>query len=164
MNYSIEKYILTFKEGKRGGVSFKIDRDKESRTKTPNILYVVKNENEFLYVGEAENSIHVRMTRGFTSNRYYTIKGHARGGYKGYQWIELYKNGTGSVEINVIVLDSIGTKKENKHFRESLEAELCYLIKKDTHQWPIYQNEIHFRNDENASGIVEKIYNEIKNP
>ena len=42
---------------------------------------------------------------------------------------------------------------------ENIEAELTYLIRSKTNNWPLYQNEIHFNNKfEKGKEIAEKIF------
>ena len=51
----------------------------------------------------------------------------------------------------------------NEFQLENIEAELVYLIRANTNNWPIYQNEVHFNNKfEKGNKIAEKNFNLIK--
>ena len=71
----------------------------------------------------------------------------------GYKWKQLLE-----VELFVFVFDK--ELKGNKHkddkpfidFAEAVEAEIVFLVKQNTGNWPEFQNEIHFNNNE-----IEKV-------
>ena len=109
-------------------------------------LYVVidpSSSPRFLYVGEANCSIKVRFQRSFSSYRYYRRHNKARGGYKGYKWIEMAEE-KGELEVLVIVFEEENLERA---FLKAIEGELVYRIRKETSRWPLYQHEIHFYNE-----------------
>jgi hypothetical protein len=48
-------------------------------------------------------------------------------------------------------------------FVEGIEAELVYLVRSKTGRWPLFQNEIHFNNDnhEKTKEIALRIYRKV---
>ena len=53
--------------------------------------------------------------------------------------------------------------KKDNGFIEAVEAEIAYLVRKNTNKWPEHQTEIHFNNsNDNAEKIAKQIYNKIK--
>ena len=104
-------------------------------------LYVLKKEQEFLYIGITRQSLRNRLHSGFNAK--------GENGYHGYKWKDL-KN----VKLFVWTF-----KNYNEIQLENIEAELTYLIRTNTNNWPLYQNEIHFNNKfEKGKEIAEKIF------
>ena len=108
-------------------------------------LYILKNGNEFLYIGITRQSLRSRLHSGF----------NAKGvnGYYGYKWKDL---------VNVKLF--VWTFQNYSEIQlENIEAELTYLIRTKTKKWPLYQNEIHF-NNEFAEGteIAKEIFEILK--
>lgn len=103
-------------------------------------LYVVKHADSIVYVGQTGVPIADRLREGF----------RARGehGYWGYQWKALE-----SVELLIWHF-----RGEEKHWVEATEAELVYLVRKNTGQWPQFQSEIHFHNIPSARDAARAIY------
>ena len=106
-------------------------------------LYILKENNEYLYVGTTLQSLTTRIRYGLTAN--------GKTGYYGYKWKDKDKE---KVELYVWCFDGL-----NKIQIESIEAEFVFLIRKKTGHWPLTQNEIHF-NNEFAGGKVfaEKLF------
>ena len=104
-------------------------------------LYILKENNEYLYVGTTMQSLTTRIRYGLTAN--------GKTGYHGYKWKNKEK-----VELYVWGFDGL-----DKVQIESIEAEFVFLIRKKTRHWPLTQNEIHF-NNEFADGKVfaEKLF------
>ncbi len=134
---------------------------KKALEETNRKLYVIKDGEKFLYVGEANCSIVTRLRRGFTSYRYFSRNGNARGGYQGYKWIKLSDSEVRSA-LSVYVLVFEKKYDEYRGFVEAVEGELVYLIRKETKQWPLFQNEIHFTNEPGAAKIAEEIFSKLK--
>lgn len=126
-------------------------------------LYIVSSKTHYLYVGDANTSINKRFQRGFAAYRSFVSHGKGRNGYKGYKWIEPGEK-TGSLEVIVVIFKS---EPLSRNFVEAIEGEIVYLIRKKTGEWPIYQNEIHFwqENERNetlgSKKLAAEIYNEL---
>jgi len=117
-------------------------------------LYIVYHGNEILYVGEAHTSIKTRFQRGCTAFNHYTIIGKARGGYKGYKWLDKINNSQRNLTVSVITFPQEYDDKENRKFIEAIEGELVYLVRNKFGYWPKFQNEIHFSNYDGAKEIA----------
>ncbi|WP_439554047.1 hypothetical protein [Flavobacterium macrobrachii] len=124
-------------------------------------LYIVYHGNEILYVGEAHTSIKTRFQRGCTSFNHYIINGKARGGYKGYKWLDKIENPQRNLTVSVITFPQKYDDKENRKFIEAIEGELVYLIRNKTGNWPKFQNEIHFSNSDEAKEMAVEILTKI---
>jgi len=98
-------------------------------------IYVIKHNNEIVYVGSASQSIGMRLGQGLRAK-----------GKNGYKWKK-----HDEVELIVFVLKPFtgdeDQNKKDKVFAEAVEAELVFLIRSKTGKWPENQNEIHFNND-----------------
>lgn len=108
-------------------------------------LYVVKANKEFVYVGIARQGMREKLRRGLNPT-----KNDISRGYHGYKWC-----GLKSIMIYIWLLPEDNKKMD---IVESLEAEVTYLIRKNTGAWPKYQNEIHFHQ---PSGKVAREAKEI---
>jgi len=91
-------------------------------------LYVVKAAGQFSYVGITSQPMAARLRYGFNPN--------TKTGYHGYAWRHLR-------EIDLYVWPS---KRLDRDQIEAIEAELVYMIRKNTDRWPVHQTEIHFHN------------------
>ncbi|HNX82252.1 MAG TPA: hypothetical protein PKL77_08920 [Candidatus Omnitrophota bacterium] len=91
-------------------------------------IYVVKANKEFIYVGKADRGIFKRLGDGLNPK--------GKRSY-GYPWREKIN----SAGLYVWLYPEF---KPDSDDLESLEAELVYLIRKNTGTWPKYQCEIHF--------------------
>lgn len=153
MKFEIEKYSLSSKSTKGGEVSFSLTAIDTNNSKAikyqSRLIYIVKNDEEFLYVGEAKAELKTRLQRGFGSYRYFKKKDKARNGYKGYKWIELVdtkdKNFKRQLDLYAILFSS--QYDNNRAAIEAIEGDLVFEIKKRSGKWPLYQNEIHFNNE-----------------
>lgn len=110
-------------------------------------IYILKSANDILYIGTTKSSINNRLRYGLSAN--------GLNGYHGYKWKTLE-----TVLLYVFCFDDFDKTKI-----ESVEAELAYMVRKETGRWPEYQNEIHFNNSFIPTGqlIAEKIYRQLKN-
>lgn len=109
-------------------------------------IYVLKAADEIVYVGYASQSIALRLRQGMRAN--------GLNGYHGYKWKHLEE-----VELLVFVFEKIfnDIQKDRdayKSYVEAIEAELVYLVRQKTGQWPRWQNEIHFNNDNRVKMIA----------
>lgn len=126
-------------------------------------IYIVKTKaNEILYIGEAYTKITTRMQRACTSYNHFVRHKKAKGGYKGYKWLNKKEN----AERNLIIyVATFSTDYNDARDRiESIEGELVYLVRTTLEYWPKFQNEIHFQNIEGAKEIAEKIFMYIQKP
>lgn len=94
-------------------------------------LYTLSLNRELVYVGIAEQPMSSRLNFGFKAN--------GRGGYHGYKWKTL------RVPITLHVwtaqrAEASATLRE----LETVEAEVAFLCRQVSGQWPVYQHEIHF--------------------
>lgn len=103
-------------------------------------LYVVKHADSIVYVGQTRRPIAERLRGGFG----------ARGehGYWGYQWKALES-------VDLLIWHFPGEEEKRV---EATEAELVYLVRKNTGQWPQFQTEIHFHNVPSARDAARAIY------
>lgn len=159
----IEEYDLIHRLTRSGEISFVISTGKEEKAlNTKNrILYIIKHNSKFLYVGEAKSSLKTKLERGFSSYRFYKRNGKARNGYKGYKWIELFENPKNKLNIFVVLFNKSYSSNEGRKIIEAIEGELVYLIRSQLGYWPKFQNGIHFNNNNFAVAYAKNIYNEI---
>lgn len=133
----------------------------ESETR---MVYVVSTETEVVYVGEAYTDLKTRMSRGFVPRRHYARTGHARGGYKGYKWIDLIEpEDANSLTVDAFMFGADFNDADYRCVIEGVEGDLVHIIRANDGKWPAYQNEIHFSNQEGAYATAEAIYETIKN-
>lgn len=125
-------------------------------------IYIVKYENDFLYVGMAKQNIRARFSgsfRAFTKKKENGVSEY--GGYSGYKWIEDFQKS--KKELDLFVFPFVDKFTDNdKLFIEAIEAEIVYLIRKETQRWPLKQHEIHFHNIEGTKEIAQIIYQSVK--
>jgi hypothetical protein len=128
------------------------------------ILYVLKEDSTFVYVGVTIQEIQTRFGSSFYAYKNQKNK-KIFNGYSGYKWIEdcLKKNKKLSLHLFSIGKEiNKNSSKENKIaykiYAEAVEAELVYKIRRDKKSWPKYQHEIHFHNLEGAKEKAAEIY------
>ena len=122
-------------------------------------LYIIYFKNEYLYVGETNTSIKIKFQRGYGSFNHFIKKGKARGGYKGYKWLNKKDNSERNLKVCVATFsESYDAKRD---FIEAIEGELVYLIRQKFGYWPKFQNEIHFSNCNGAKEIAEGILKKV---
>ena len=103
-------------------------------------IYVVKHRSDIVYVGTTFQAISSRLRSG--------LQADGKNGYYGYKWKHLK-----SVDLFIFCLF------EKKLRAEAMEAEIVYLIRNKTGEWPKYQTEIHFHKAErNEKKIADLIY------
>ena len=91
-------------------------------------LYVVSRKGALLYVGATTQPMSTRLRGGLTADGAH--------GYHGYSW----GRKDGSVTMDIWYLDS-STPED----LEAIEAEVVYLYRHESSQWPQEQTEIHFQ-------------------
>lgn len=158
----IEEYSLIKRITKNGRISFlltPVNRDFALHS-AQRLIYLIKNKDKFLYVGEAKSPIEKRFTRGFNAYNYFKNNGKARNGYKGYKWIELLE---GQIELSVFIalFNNVPDSEDGKEKMESIEGELVFLIRERYGYWPKYQNEIHFHNSDEGLEIAKLIFGKV---
>lgn len=106
-------------------------------------IYVVKYKSDIIYVGITSQPISRRISGG--------LKADGKHGYYGYGFKNLES-------VNFFVF----WFPEKKLRVETIEAEIVYLIRNKTGEWPKCQTEIHFHNaTESEKEIAVLIYTKI---
>lgn len=126
-------------------------------------IYLVVSKSEILYVGEAHSSVKKRFQRGCISYNYFLKTKKARGGYKGYKWLNDEYNKERNLTVYVATFSEEFDSKEQRNKIEAIEGELVYLTRKELGYWPKFQNEIHFENHGIAKTISIEIFESIRN-
>jgi hypothetical protein len=157
----IEKYNLLIIDKNDSTCSVKlVPKVGNALIKERRKLYIISNKTEVLYVGEANTSILKRFQRGCSSFNHYIKNGKARGGYKGYKWLNKVNNYERSLKVTVATFRE--DYDDRRDFIEAIEGELVYLIRNRFGYWPRFQNEIHFSNCEEskeiALNLLEKLF------
>jgi hypothetical protein len=124
-------------------------------------LYVIHDGNLILYVGEANCSIKVRFGRALGSYNHFAKTNKARGGYKGYKWLNKALNPKRSLTVTIALFNTDYDATEKRRFIEAIEGEFVFLVRKELGYWPKFQNEIHFQNEDGAKEIASKVFNAI---
>lgn len=100
-------------------------------------IYILKDGERVVYVGYSSQSIRARIDGG--------LRAKGENGYHGYKW-----QWEEELELLVFMFTPfVGNKEKDdqyKLFVEAIEAELVFLIRQKTGNWPECQNEIHFNN------------------
>lgn len=161
MNYTIEKYNLKLLDNEDNTCKTELSPKKGAALlKERRKLYIVYLDEEVLYVGEAHTSIKTRFQRGCNAFNYYKKNNDiARGGYKGYKWLNKIDNSERNLKV-VVATFSVDYDNRRNHI-EAIEGELVYLIRNKFGYWPKFQNEIHFSNCEGAREIAEGILERV---
>ncbi|MBL4585534.1 MAG: hypothetical protein JKX84_00545 [Flavobacteriales bacterium] len=104
-------------------------------------IYVLTDGSNVQYIGTSKQSIRARLSAGLNAKKY------------AYQWKKL-----SSVCLSVWCFTEL-----DKTQIENIEAELAFIVRQKTGEWPLGQNEIHF-NNEYAEGkqMAEKLYQQLK--
>lgn len=113
-------------------------------------LYLVGQAGRLHYVGITNRPVSARLSMG--------LKAKGKNGYHGYAWKNIRKPMT----LHVICW---GGKKEIRKEIEAIEAEVAFLCRRSTGEWPLSQTEIHFR-PPNASHkkLAIKVYKMFNTP
>lgn len=166
MEYIIEKYVLKLIDFEDNTCKTELSPQKgQAFLRERRKLYLVYHESEVLYIGETHTSIKTRFQRGCTAFNYFINKKKARGGYKGYKWLNKEENPMRNLKVAVATFNKNYDPDDKRAFIEAIEGELVYLIRNQYGYWPKFQNEIHFSNCEgpkdNAKDILEVIFGEL---
>ncbi|MBA1147844.1 hypothetical protein H0Z60_12380 [Ectothiorhodospiraceae bacterium WFHF3C12] len=94
-------------------------------------LYTLSANRQLLYVGIAQQPMASRLNYGFKAN--------GKGGYYGYKWKHLAQ----VLGLTIWTASSNGDYVAIREL-ETIEAEVAFLCRKNSGQWPEFQNEIHF--------------------
>jgi hypothetical protein len=94
-------------------------------------LYTLAHRTSLLYVGIATQPMSSRLTYGFRAK--------GKGGYYGYKW----KNLRHELKLSVWTA-RMGDAPASLRDLETVEAEVAFLCRHRSGQWPQYQHEIHF--------------------
>ena len=114
-------------------------------------LYTVTMGKTLIYVGIAKQPMSSRLNYGFKSN--------GKAGYHGYKW----KNIREDLKLNVWVAKS-GNEYVSLSDIEVIEAEVAYLCRHLSGQWPTYQHEIHFHQSKHIHRkLAQAIYENATN-
>lgn len=104
---------------------------KPASTKKHPKLYTLSAAGNLLYVGVSSQPMSSRLSFGFRAK--------GKGGYHGYKWKNLRHRltlsiWTGEYQGNIATLRDL----------ETVEAEVAFLCRQNSGQWPEFQHEIHF--------------------
>ena len=110
-------------------------------------LYVISKGARLLYVGFTTQPMADRLRQGLTANG-----GH---GYSGYPW----RRRKQTLSLTIWYLDGANATPTNL---EAIEAEVVFLYRHESGQWPEEQTEIHFhpsnnRHQQFAKRIVDAL-------
>lgn len=109
-------------------------------------LYTLAYESALLYVGIATQPMSSRLTYGFRAK--------GKGGYYGYKWKGLRH----ALRLNVWTA-RLGETSASLRELETVEAEVAFLCRQQSGQWPQYQHEIHFYpSSEQHRNAADRVY------
>jgi hypothetical protein len=98
-------------------------------------------------VGIAQQPMSSRLNLGFKAN--------GKSGYHGYKWKKLQQR----LRLSIWTASNEGGYVTLREL-EIVEAEVAFLCRHKSGQWPMYQHEIHFyRSEAHHRNVAEKIYN-----
>lgn len=164
--YHIEKYSMQINDKADGTCSITLkpvnaDANNLALKKERRKIYIITSINEVLYIGEANTSMKNRFQRGCTSYNYFIKNKKARGGYKGYKWLDRKMNHDRNLLVIVVIFEPEYDADKEKDIIEAIEGELVFSIRKRLGMWPKFQNEIHFHNIIDAKKIAESIFRKL---
>ncbi len=143
------RYRVRLKYGQVDSVELEGDRScgfraPATRRKLPK-LYAIVHDNKVIYVGHTVQPMATRIRQG--------LQARGEHGYYGYAWKTLD-------DIEIIVWFFPEGKAEQV---EAIEAELVYLLRETTGQWPGFQTEIHFHQvSDRDKAMAERILASIR--
>jgi len=104
-------------------------------------LYVIGHAGAIIYVGYTRQPVASRLRLGFEAQ--------GEHGYWGYSWKALPY-----VDLLIWCFPS-----EERKTIETVEAEVVYLVRKNTGQWPSHQTEIHFHDSSSEQrSLAQNVY------
>ena len=112
-------------------------------------LYVIRSiekPRKWYYIGQTGQSLQTRLRTG--------LNPPAISPY-GYKWAKNLDNES-VFRLDVLVFKQrFQSREQADRFIECVEAELVFLVRTETEEWPLYQNEIHFNNyDQELKGCT----------
>jgi len=117
-------------------------------TRSGQKLYLVGLNGSLHYVGITNSPMSARINMG--------LKAEGKNGYHGYKW----KSIRTPLTLDVLCFSGKGAVRKSL---EAVEAEIAFLCRKNTGEWPISQTEIHFRPpNEKHKKLAQKIYMQFK--
>ena len=131
---SPQEYLLTLYDGGRYSVEGANGETKfSSPASSPNIpkLYVIYDGKVIHYVGAATRRMSERLRSGFNAKGLH--------GYHGYKW----KKHESMLGLTIWALKGVSDEDAWQEL-ETIEAEIVFLCRLYTEQWPASQHEIHF--------------------
>lgn len=142
---SLKKHkISSLKREEKGGKIRKVRTFQKpvTKAKLPKI-YLIKQESDIVYVGATSQGIRNRLRYG--------LQAKGRGGYHGYAF-----KGLNQFDMFIWIFPN-----EKPKIIETIEAEIVYLIRNKTGEWPKYQTEIHFHNatkkEKKVANLIYKV-------
>lgn len=112
-------------------------------------LYTLSDRGVLIYVGIAQQPMSSRLNFGFKAN--------GEAGYHGYKWKKLQQR----LRLSVWTASHEGRYVALREL-ETVEAEVAFLCRQKSGQWPEYQHEIHFYPSEtHHRDAAEKIYGHV---
>lgn len=109
-------------------------------------LYTLSDAGSLIYVGIALQPMSARLNFG--------LKAKGKAGYHGYKWKNLQRQ----LRLSVWTAQKDGSFVPLREL-ETVEAEVAFLCRQRSGQWPLYQHEIHFHpSKENHRRAAERIY------
>jgi len=164
-NYILESYKFEIIDSKDRSCKIKFEENEGlAFNKEKRKLYVIHNKNLVLYVGEANCSIKVRFGRALGSYNHFAKTNKARGGYKGYKWLNKALNIKRSLTVTIAIFNTAYDANDKRSLIEAIEGEFVFLVRQELGYWPKFQNEIHFNNENGAKEIASKIFDAIISP
>ena len=94
-------------------------------------LYTLSSDSLLIYVGIAQQPMSSRLSYGFRAN--------GKSGYHGYKWKDLKS----TLNLSVWTAQIKGNYASIRDL-ETVEAEVAFLCRQQSGQWPAHQHEIHF--------------------
>lgn len=148
-----QDYTVVLSETGSGALEYALSSDGDrctfsapaSRSKTPKV-YTLSAKGALLYVGFASQGMAGRLRLGFQAD--------GAGGYHGYKWKMLRD----PLLLSVWTATS-GKSPVSRVDMETVEAEVAFLCRLRSGQWPAHQTEIHFFKSSAAHrAAAEKVY------
>lgn len=105
-------------------------------------LYIFSRDSKPIYVGATVQSMASRLNLGW--------KAQGAGGYHGYRFRHEGSEVNLDVWIDIDEVQARGDGMRSGSDIETIEAEIVYLLRHRTGQWPAFQTEIHFYESNSA--------------
>ena len=107
-------------------------------------LYTISQGSHLYYVGIARAPMSSRINSG--------LKSSGKNGYHGYKW----KHIRSTMDLRVWTI-SKNNKLIEFSVMEAIEAEVAYMCRQESKQWPRHQQEIHFHQSKSDHRKIAKI-------